>query len=58
LTHEWYRVRSDLDKSWGRAGVGSSEWEKDQFFGYCSHYGGSGYQPIERPYGPSQAAER
>lgn len=53
LHHEWFRVRSDMEKSWGRTGVGPSpEWkQKDHFFGYCTNGGGKGYIPIEKPYG-------
>jgi hypothetical protein len=58
LTHEWYRVRSELDQSWGRPGFGSSDWDRDQFFGYCTYSGKGGYQMIEKPYGPEKATAR
>lgn len=51
LTHEWYKVRSELEKSWGRSGEGPGEWEKDHFFGYCKSRGKNGYVRIEEPYG-------
>lgn len=52
LTHEWYRIRSDLEKSWGRSGRGPGiKKDSDQFFGYCKRPGGKGYVPIAKPYG-------
>lgn len=51
LTHEWYKIRSELEQSWGRSGFGPGDFEKDQFFGYCTGYGEKGYRPIEEPYG-------
>lgn len=51
--HEWYRVRSDLEKSWGRNGTGPAVSDK-QFFGYCSGPGGKRYVPIGKPYGSTR----
>jgi len=58
LLHEWYRVRSDLEKSWGRSGMGETpEWgQTEHFFGYCSKAGKHGYIPIAKPYGGPAAA--
>jgi hypothetical protein len=54
LGHEWFRIRSDLEKSWGRSGVGPGNWhQKRQFYGYCKKAQGDGYIPIELPYGKS-----
>lgn len=51
LTHEWYTVRSELEKSWGRSGVGPGNYDKNHFFGYCTTQGKGGYLPIAEPYG-------
>jgi hypothetical protein len=51
LTHEWYKIRSELEESWGRSGKGIGEFEADLFSGYCQKQGKEGYIPIERPYG-------
>lgn len=53
LHHEWYRIRSDMEKAWGREGTGDApEWkEKMHFFGYCTKPGQKGYLPIAKPYG-------
>lgn len=50
LTREWYKVRSELEQSWGRTGIGSGSYETNVFFGYCTKQGGSGYIPIQEPY--------
>jgi hypothetical protein len=49
--HEWHRIRSDLEQSWGRSAIGPGEYHEEHFFGHCSQLGKNGYQPIERPYG-------
>ncbi|CAB9514145.1 expressed unknown protein [Seminavis robusta] len=59
LVHEWFRIRSDLEKKWGRSGLGTAgttTWvHRDQFYGYCSQTGKEAYIPIEQPYGkPTQ----
>ena len=54
LHHEWYRVRADLEKSWGRSSLGPAKesWsERAHFFGYCTRTGQKGYVPIAKPYG-------
>lgn len=51
LVHEWYKVRSDLEQSWGRSGRGPGTHETDFFYGYCNKMGKGGYIPIEAPYG-------
>jgi hypothetical protein len=51
ITHEWYKVRSEMEQSWGRTGRGSGSYELDMFYGYCSKGGGAGYSRIEAPYG-------
>lgn len=57
LHREWYRIRADLEKSWGRSGEGSASYRKDQFFGYCKTSGKKGYLPIEQPYGRPSGPE-
>jgi hypothetical protein len=52
LTKEWYKVRSELEQSWGRSGKGLDTYEKEIFFGYCQKSGDKGYALIEQPYGP------
>ena len=51
LHHEWYRVRSNLEKSWGRSGMGSGTFKVDHFFGYCNGAGKGQYVPMEQPFG-------
>jgi hypothetical protein len=51
LTHEWYKIRSELEQSWGRPAFGKSQYERDHFFGYCDFSGSKGYQLIQEPYG-------
>ena len=50
LTKEWYHVRSEMEKSWGRS-EGSGSFQTDQFYGYCSGPGKNGYLHIDKPYG-------
>jgi hypothetical protein len=51
LHHEWYRIRSDLEKSWGRSGEGPGTFQMDQFYGYCKGAGKGQYIPIDQPFG-------
>jgi hypothetical protein len=51
LHHEWYKIRSELEISWGRSGQGAGTMDTDQFYGYCKGAGKTGYLPIEKPYG-------
>jgi hypothetical protein len=55
LTREWYRIRSEMEKSWGRSGQGPGDYHTDIFFGYCEHNGGKGYTYIGEPYGSVRA---
>jgi len=51
LTHEWYRIRYEMESSWGRPQGGPGEYDVDQFYGYCRSNGEDGYLLIEEPYG-------
>lgn len=51
LHGEWYRIRSDLEKTWGRSGQGPGEFDDQHFHGYCKGHGHHGYIPIAKPYG-------
>lgn len=51
LHHEWHRIRSDLERRWGRNEIGNGSYQPDQFFGHCNSNGKKGYLPIELPYG-------
>jgi hypothetical protein len=51
LHHEWYKIRSELEKSWGRSGSGTGTYDTDEKYGYCSRSGKNGYLPIAKPYG-------
>lgn len=53
LTNQWYKIRSELEQSWGRPEFGTSTFERDLFFGYCERPGGRGYSQIAQPYGKS-----
>ena len=51
LTHAWYEVRSDMEKSWGRSGTGPGSFDTEHFYGYCKAPQKNGYIPIAEPYG-------
>mmetsp|Transcript_3699 Transcript_3699/g.8450 ORF Transcript_3699/g.8450 Transcript_3699/m.8450 type:complete len:495 (+) Transcript_3699:165-1649(+) len=51
LHHEWYRIRSDLEKSWGRTGTGEGTYQAEHFNGYCTRHGKKGYLYIQEPFG-------
>jgi hypothetical protein len=51
LHHEWFKIRSELEISWGRSGMGDGTWQSDHFYGYCTAMGNKGYVPIATPYG-------
>eukprot|EP00536_Pseudo-nitzschia_multiseries_P000868 jgi/Psemu1/250005/estExt_Genewise1Plus.C_110057 len=51
LHHEWYRIRSDLEKSWGRPELGEGQYQKEHFYGHCNGHGTRGYINIKEPYG-------
>ncbi|VEU43562.1 unnamed protein product [Pseudo-nitzschia multistriata] len=53
LHHEWHRIRSDLERTWGRDAYGPGTYQTDHFYGHCDSHGKKGYLPIERPYGPA-----
>jgi len=53
LTREWYKVRSELEMSWGRSGTGLGAFHRDMFYGYCERNDKKGYIPIQKPYGAS-----
>lgn len=51
--HEWFQVRSMMEQSWGRSGVGPAKFHNDHFYGYCKSHGQHGYQSLQQPYGLS-----
>ncbi|CAJ1963399.1 unnamed protein product [Cylindrotheca closterium] len=51
LHHEWFRIRSDLEESWGRDPIGTGTFQEEHFFGFCSDHGKTGYTSIAQPYG-------
>ncbi|KAL3939094.1 MAG: hypothetical protein SGBAC_006117 [Bacillariaceae sp.] len=51
LHHEWFRIRGELEQSWGRDSVGTGTFQKEHFFGFCSDFGQAGYMGIGQPYG-------
>ena len=51
LHHQWYRIRDDLEQSWGRPAFGEGDYQKDQFFGHCKSFGKNGYIYIKEPFG-------
>lgn len=57
LHREWFRIRSDLEKSWGRSGLGSGEFQKDQFYGFCNSRGEKGYIQMNHPKAPAVKSE-
>lgn len=53
MHHEWFRVRSDLEETWGHNATGNGTFFPDMFFGFCKRHGKKGYMPISRPFRPS-----
>lgn len=52
IVHQWYKVRSKMEQSWGRSGMGPGQWEqRDHFLGYCQGKEKEGYIPVAKPYG-------
>lgn len=52
IVGEWFRVRSSMERSWGRSEIGPGEWKDSaHFFGYCTEKEKAGYVPVEKPYG-------
>lgn len=49
--HMWFLARSDMEKSWGRTGWGSGDFDSEHFFGYCHGFGKNGYELLAKPYG-------
>lgn len=49
--HEWHRIRSDLEHSWGRSEIGNGGYQKEHFYGHCKTFGQSGYIYIQEPFG-------
>jgi len=50
LHHQWYRIRSDLEESWGRSVMGEGDYQKDHFYGHCKSHGQKGYLYIQEPF--------
>ncbi|KAI2499561.1 hypothetical protein MHU86_14922 [Fragilaria crotonensis] len=55
LHAQWYRIRSELEKSWGRSGQGPGTFDSEHFHGYCKKHGHHGYIPIARPFNQNVA---
>jgi hypothetical protein len=52
LHGEWFKMRSEMEVSWGRSGWGNSTYvDGDHFYGYCNNFGEKGYELIQKPYG-------
>ena len=49
LHHEWFRIRSSLEESWGRSAYGPGEYQKEEFYGFCKRRGEEGYISIHHP---------
>mmetsp|Transcript_7768 Transcript_7768/g.11537 ORF Transcript_7768/g.11537 Transcript_7768/m.11537 type:complete len:88 (-) Transcript_7768:370-633(-) len=56
LTHEWFRVRADLEDEWfaktkdqSIMDKRSGKFEKDHFYGFCSRSGAKGYIKMGKP---------
>ena len=56
LHHEWHRIRSDLEKGWGRSAEGDGKFQSEHFLGHCSKFGQAGYLPIKEPFGLLKSA--
>jgi hypothetical protein len=55
LHHEWFKIRSSLEESWGRGAYGPGDHDKEQFYGFCKERLEKGYVPIDLPNGISQS---
>jgi hypothetical protein len=53
MHQEWFRVRSMLEKAWGRNATGPGQWHREQFYGFCTRHGKKGYLNITQPFLPS-----
>lgn len=51
MQRAWFQYRSELERSWGRSGRGSSNQTNEHLLGYCSKWGAGGYEAIRQPYG-------
>ena len=51
MNSRWYKLRSALEKSWGRTGMGTGSFKSDRYNGFCTNKGFKGYQKIQQPYG-------
>jgi len=51
LHHQWYRIRSELEESWGRTGIGEGDYQKEHFYGHCKSHSKNGYIYIQEPFG-------
>lgn len=51
MNRKWYTLRSEMEASWGRSGIGPGVLLPDQYKGFCNRIGQKGYQPIRLPYG-------
>mmetsp|Transcript_7894 Transcript_7894/g.23251 ORF Transcript_7894/g.23251 Transcript_7894/m.23251 type:complete len:519 (+) Transcript_7894:142-1698(+) len=51
LHHEWHRIRSDLEQSWGRPELGEGTYQQEHFYGHCHRHGKKGYINIKEPFG-------
>mmetsp|Transcript_56793 Transcript_56793/g.63614 ORF Transcript_56793/g.63614 Transcript_56793/m.63614 type:complete len:507 (+) Transcript_56793:119-1639(+) len=51
LHHQWHRIRSDLEQSWGRPEIGEGEYQPKHFLGHCKTHSQNGYVYIKEPFG-------
>jgi hypothetical protein len=57
LHHEWFKIRSSLEESWGRGPYGPGDYDKEQFYGFCKEDSEKRYLPIDLPEGISQSSK-
>jgi len=51
MNRKWYMLRSEMEQSWGRSGIGTGSFIQDHYNGFCSGTSVKGYQQIQQPYG-------
>jgi len=51
LHHNWHRIRSELEQSWGRPEIGQGEYQTEHFYGHCKTHSQKGYIYIKEPFG-------
>ena len=58
LHHEWFRIRSSLEESWGQGAYGPGNYQREEFYGFCTKRSENGYVPVDLPKGLHQSSKQ